>query len=80
VHGSAWVRGLACTGHVSRSRARGMVSSAPVLTPIGHISSLIWARSPCKICSLRQALSFMCRSLGGSDNVQGVVESARWQC
>jgi hypothetical protein len=61
-HGSARVRGLACTGHVSRGRARGMVSSAPVLTPIGRISSRIWARSPCKICSLMQALSFMCGS------------------
>jgi hypothetical protein len=34
VHGSARVRGLACTGHVSRGRARGMVSSAPVLMSI----------------------------------------------
>jgi hypothetical protein len=51
VHGSAWVRGMACTGHVSRGRARGMVSSAPVLTSIGHRSLRIWARSPCKICS-----------------------------
>jgi hypothetical protein len=38
VHGSARVRGLACTGHVSRGRARGMVSSAPVVTPTGHRS------------------------------------------
>jgi hypothetical protein len=38
VHGSARVRGLACTGHVSRGRTRGMVSSAPVVTPIGHRS------------------------------------------
>jgi hypothetical protein len=51
VHGSAWVRGLACTGHVSRGRARGMVSSTPILTPIGCRSLRIWARSPCRICS-----------------------------
>jgi hypothetical protein len=38
VHSSARVRGLACTGQVSCGRARGMVSSAPVLTPIGRRS------------------------------------------
>jgi hypothetical protein len=37
--------------HVIRGRARGMVSSAPVLTPIGHRSLRILARSPCRICS-----------------------------
>jgi hypothetical protein len=37
VHG--WVCVLACTGHVSRGRARGTVSSALVLTPIWRISS-----------------------------------------
>jgi hypothetical protein len=41
-HGSARVRRLVCTGHVSRGRARGMVSSAPVLTLIGHRSLRIW--------------------------------------
>jgi hypothetical protein len=50
-HDLAWVRGLAWTGHVSRGRARGTIASARVLTPIGHRSSRIWARSPCKICS-----------------------------
>jgi hypothetical protein len=69
VHGSAQVRGLACTGHVSHGRARGMVSSTHVLTPIGCISSRIWARSSCKICSLMQALSFMCGSQGVSGSV-----------
>jgi hypothetical protein len=75
VHGRAWigagarVRVLACTGHVSRGRARGMVSPAPILTPIGCISSQIWARSSCKICSLMQALSFMCGSQGVSGSV-----------
>jgi hypothetical protein len=28
------------------------IASAPVLTPIGFISSRIWSRSPCKICYL----------------------------
>jgi hypothetical protein len=79
-HGSARVRGLACTGHVSRGRARGMVSSPPILTPIGRISSRIWARSSRSICSLMQALSFMCGSRAVSGSVQGVVVSARWQC
>jgi hypothetical protein len=50
-HGLAWVRGLACTGHVSRGRARGTIASARVLTPIGRRSSRIWPRSPCKMCS-----------------------------
>jgi hypothetical protein len=48
-HGSTRVRGLACTGHVSCGRTSGMVSSAPVLTPIGRRSLRIWARSPCRI-------------------------------
>jgi hypothetical protein len=75
-----WVRGLACTGYVSRGRARGTISSALVLTPIGRISSRIWARSPYKIISLMQALSFMCGSRAVSGSVQGVVMSERWQC
>jgi hypothetical protein len=60
--------------------ASGMVSPAPVLTSIGCISSRIWAKSSCKICSLMQALSFMCGSRGVSGSVPGVVVSARWQC
>jgi hypothetical protein len=80
MHGSARVRRLACTGHVSRGRARGMVSSAPVLTSIGRRSLQIWARSPCRICSLMLALSFMCGRRAVSGSVQGVVVSARWQC
>jgi hypothetical protein len=79
-HGLARVLGLACTGHVNRGWARGTISSALVLTPIGRISLRIWARSLCKICSLMQALSFMCLSRGVSGSVQGVVVSARWQC
>jgi hypothetical protein len=61
VHGRAWtsagahdlarVRGLSCTGHVSRGRTRGSIASARVLMPIGRRSSQIWARSPCKIFS-----------------------------
>jgi hypothetical protein len=38
-HGSARVHGLACTGHVSRGRARGTIAFARVLTPIGRRSS-----------------------------------------
>jgi hypothetical protein len=79
-HGSARVRGLACTGHVSRGRGRGTISSARVIMPIGRISLRIWARSSCKICSLMQALSFMCGSRAVSGSVQGVDVSARWQC
>jgi hypothetical protein len=33
-------------------RSSTHIASAPVLTPIGFISSRIWARSQCKICSL----------------------------
>jgi hypothetical protein len=61
-------------------RTRGTVSSALVLIPIGRTSSRIWARSQCKICSLMQALSFMCGSRAVFGSVHGVVVSARWQC
>jgi hypothetical protein len=50
-HGSARARGLACTG-ASPWSSMWHIASAPVLMPIGFKSSRIWARSPCKICSL----------------------------
>jgi hypothetical protein len=46
------------------------IASTPVLTLIGFISSRIWARSLCKICSLAYALSFMCGSRGVFGRVQ----------
>jgi hypothetical protein len=54
--------------------------SARVQTPIGRISSRIWARSPCRICSPEWVLSFVhgrCAVLGYG---QGVVMSPKCQC
>jgi hypothetical protein len=64
VHGQAWTGAgawarTARRGHVGlRASARQPrsstwhIASAPVLTPICFISSRIYARSSCKICSL----------------------------
>jgi hypothetical protein len=46
------------------------IASAPVLTPTCFISSRIWERSLCKICSLVYALLFMCGRRGVFGRVQ----------
>jgi hypothetical protein len=60
VHCGAWMRERAWTGGVSHGRTRGTIASAHVLTPIGHKSLRIWARSLWRICSPDCALSFVC--------------------
>jgi hypothetical protein len=87
VHGQAWTGAGARVG-VARCRRAGRhaparqsrssmwhITSAPVPTPIGFISSRIWARSYCKICSLGYALLFLCGSREVFVCVERVVAS-----
>jgi hypothetical protein len=84
--------GLARAGVARRERAAGRAparqprsrtwrfASAPVPALIGSISSRIWARSLCKICSPDIAFSFSCGSRGVFVLVQRVVASPSRVC
>jgi hypothetical protein len=86
-HGWAWTGAGAHGGVARRGRAGGCAparqprssmwrfASAPVPALIGSVSSRIWARSLCKICSPDCALSFLCGSRGVFMLVQRVVAS-----
>jgi hypothetical protein len=72
--GSVRACGRVCTG-ASAAVKHVALCICPVPALIGSVSSRIWARSLCKICSPDCALSFLCGSQGVFMLVQRVVAS-----